>query len=143
MMDYSMTNPPFPVHHTPDLSYITQNQGPSSQAIEPYSMYSILEEPISETLNSHILHSFDSFPAPHTTQSHDVQPLSNNQDRSVQAMGPPTNTRRKKAPTLRCEAWAPYKDRIVELHITLGLPLREVKIMIEKEFGFTAEYVLS
>jgi Clr5 domain len=106
-------------------------------------MYSILEEPISETLNSHILHSFDSFPAPHTTPSHDVQPFSNIQDRSVQAMGPPTNTRRKKAPTLRREAWAPYKDRIVELHITQGLPLREVKIIIEKEFGFTAEYVLS
>jgi Clr5 domain len=151
-MEYLMTNPPFPVHHAPEPSYFTQNQGPSSQAIEPYSTYSILEEPAWETLlpaaqsastNSHLLHSFDSHPAPYTTQSHNVQPFSDIKDRAVQTMGPPTNTRRKKAPTLRCEAWAPYKDRIIELHITQGLPLREVKIIIENDFGFIAEYVFS
>jgi Clr5 domain len=143
-----MTDPPFPLHHAPDTSYLTQNQRSSSQAIEPYSMDAILEEPVSETLhpaaqpastNSHILYPFDSCPAPYTTQSQDVQPFSDIQDRIVQAMSPPTNTRRKKAPTLRCEAWGPYKDRIIELHITQRLPLREVKVIIEKEFGFVAE----
>jgi Clr5 domain len=143
-----MTDPPFPLHHAPDISYFTQNQRSSSQAIEPYSMYALLQEPASETLlpaaqpahtNNHILHPFDSYPAPYTTQSQDVQPFSDIQDRIVQAMGPSTNTRRKKAPTLRCEAWAPYKDRIIELHITQRLPLREVKVIIEKEFGFVAE----
>jgi Clr5 domain len=142
-----MTNPPFP-DHAPELSYLTQNQGPSSQAIAPYSMYSIPEEPASETLlpvaqlastNRHILYSFDSCPAPYTTQSHNVQTFSDIQDIPVLPMGPPINTRKRKAPTLRREAWNPYRDRIIELHITQDLPLREVKNTIEKEFGFTAE----
>jgi Clr5 domain len=142
-----MTNPPFP-DHAPELSDLTQTQGPSSQAVEPYSMYSILEEPASETslpvaqlpsTNRHILHSFDSCPAPYTTQSHDVQNFSDIQDLPVLPMGPPINTRKRKAPTLRREAWNPYRDRIIELHITQGLPLREVKNTIEKESGFTAE----
>ena len=53
----------------------------------------------------------------------------------------PTKPRKRKAPTLRADAWESYKARIVELHIRQGLPLREVKEHIKKEFGFTAEYV--
>ena len=49
--------------------------------------------------------------------------------------------RKRKAPTLRVDAWEPYKARIIELHIEQGLPLGKVKDTIEKEFGFTAEYV--
>ncbi|KAF2807249.1 TPR-like protein [Mytilinidion resinicola] len=55
------------------------------------------------------------------------------------SMGPPTKPRKRKAPTLRADAWEPYKARIVELHIARKLPLPEVKKRIEEEFGFTAE----
>jgi hypothetical protein len=44
---------------------------------------------------------------------------------------------------LTADAWNPYKDRIVELHIEQNLPLSKVKETMEKEFGFTAEYVFS
>ncbi|KAF2248169.1 hypothetical protein BU26DRAFT_519899 [Trematosphaeria pertusa] len=54
------------------------------------------------------------------------------------AMGPPTQQRKRKAPTLRAEAWEPYKARIIELHITRSLPLKDVKTMME-DFGFIAE----
>ena len=54
-------------------------------------------------------------------------------------MAPPVQTRKKKAPTLRAEAWEPYKARILELHIEQRRPLREVKQIIEEEFGFVAE----
>jgi hypothetical protein len=57
------------------------------------------------------------------------------------AMGPPTKTRKKKAPTLRAEAWEPFKSRILDLHIKQNLPLPAVKKCIEDEFQFTAEYV--
>ncbi|KAF7508875.1 hypothetical protein GJ744_008584 [Endocarpon pusillum] len=84
-------------------------------------------------------HPFDPQPASYAAQSHHVQPSSDIQDTPVLPMGPPTTTRKRKAPTLRREAWEPYQDRIKELHITQGLPLWEVKDTIEKEFGFTAE----
>jgi uncharacterized protein YpmB len=57
-------------------------------------------------------------------------------------MGPPARPRKKKAPTLRAHDWEPYKDRILELHIVQGLSLKEVRDMIEKEAGFSAEYVI-
>lgn len=147
-MEYSLPNPAFTVGPAPELSYLAQNQGSSRQAIEPYDMYS-MPEPASETLLSAtrpaytdaqlLPHPFNPHPAPYAAQSHHVQASSDIQDTPVQPMGPPTNTRKRKAPTLRREAWEPYQDRIKELHITQGLPLREVKDTIEKEFGFTAE----
>ncbi|KAF2686799.1 hypothetical protein K458DRAFT_297931 [Lentithecium fluviatile CBS 122367] len=54
-------------------------------------------------------------------------------------MGPPTRPRKRKAPTLRADAWEPFKARIIELHITQNLPLRKVKEIIKEEFSFTAE----
>ncbi|KAM5511980.1 hypothetical protein FOXYSP1_06780 [Fusarium oxysporum f. sp. phaseoli] len=57
--------------------------------------------------------------------------------------GPPRKNRKKKAPTLRDEDWEPFKDRILELYETHKLPLEKVKTMIEEEFGFTAQYVIS
>ena len=59
---------------------------------------------------------------------------------ATSSMGPPAKKRKKKAPTLRAEQWAPYKDRIKELHIVQNLSIREVKEAIEQEFGFTAMY---
>jgi hypothetical protein len=57
------------------------------------------------------------------------------------SMGPLTKMRKRKAPTLRAEAWEPLKSRILDLHITQKLPLPTVKKRIEGEFQFTAEYV--
>ena len=148
-IEYPMANPPFTVGHAPELSYLAQTQRPSSQAIEPYGMYLMPEDPASETLLSapqpayadiqQLHHPFDPRPAPYAAQSHYVQPFSDIQDTPVLPMGPPTNTRKRKAPTLRRKAWDPYQDRIKELHITQRLPLWKVKDTIEKEFGFTAE----
>ena len=56
-------------------------------------------------------------------------------------MGPPTKTRKRKAPTLHVEEWEPLKSQILDLHITQKLPLHEVKKRIEAKFQFTAEYV--
>ncbi|KAF5669520.1 TPR-like protein [Fusarium heterosporum] len=53
-------------------------------------------------------------------------------------MGPPPKTRKPKAPTRRAKDWEPYKARILELHITQKLPLKQVKELIEDEFGFIA-----
>ncbi|PNP80473.1 hypothetical protein FNYG_06072 [Fusarium nygamai] len=58
---------------------------------------------------------------------------------SAPTMGPPQKRRKKKAPTLRDEGFEPFKDRILELYETQKLPLEMVKIMIEEEFGFTAQ----
>ncbi|RGP64701.1 kinesin light chain 2 [Fusarium sporotrichioides] len=55
------------------------------------------------------------------------------------SMGPPPKRRKRKAPTLRAKDWEPYKARILELYDEQKLPLPKVKIMIEEEFGFTAE----
>jgi hypothetical protein len=53
---------------------------------------------------------------------------------------PPAKSRKKKAPTLRESDWKPHQDRITELYSS-GLPLKEVKDIIEAETGFSAEYV--
>jgi hypothetical protein len=147
-----MANPSFFGYRAPDLSYPMQNQGLPIQTIVSYNINSIPEEPASETLppaaqpastHSHISQSFDPYLTPYTLQPHNSQSFSDIQDTPVPPMSPPTNTRKKKAPTLHSEAWLPYKDRIIELHITRDPPLREVKNTIEKEFGFMAEYVSS
>jgi Clr5 domain len=56
-------------------------------------------------------------------------------------MAPPLKTRKRKAPTLRADDWEPYKARIIELHVSQSRPLHEVKMIIERELGFQAEYV--
>ena len=49
-------------------------------------------------------------------------------------------SRKRKAPTLKADAWEPYKARVIELHINQAMPLPKVKEIIENEFNFTAEY---
>lgn len=120
---------------------------------------SMLEASASETLpivphlaftQSYMPHWFDPSSTPYPSQLHNEQLLSDSQhipitamDPSTTTMGPPTNPRKRKAPTLRAEDWEPYKARIIELHIDDGLPLREVKDIIdrESESKFKAEYV--
>lgn len=46
--------------------------------------------------------------------------------------------RRRKAPTLREGDWAPYKERLIDLHITQNLPLREVKEVMQRDHDFFA-----
>jgi hypothetical protein len=55
------------------------------------------------------------------------------------SIGPPTKSRKRKAPTLGADIWEPYKDKIIGLHVTQGLPLKEVKEKMEAELGFSAE----
>jgi hypothetical protein len=79
-------------------------------------------------------------------KQHDAELVSNFQPAfaaPVSAMGPPAQpqTRKRKAPTLRADAWEPYKHRILELHVTQGLPLLEVGQKMEDEYGFKAKYV--
>ena len=59
------------------------------------------------------------------------------------ATRPFTKSRKRKAPTLRAEAWEPYKARIIELHVTQGRPLPEVIRKIKEEHGFAAELVVA
>ena len=65
----------------------------------------------------------------------------NTQNIPASPLGPPSRPRKRKAPTLRASDWEPYKDQIIELHTNQGLPLKEVREKMEKEFGFSAEYV--
>lgn len=56
-------------------------------------------------------------------------------------MGPPIQSRKRKAPTLYKADWEPYKPRIIDIHIIQGLPLTQVMHTIDNEYGFKAEYV--
>ena len=46
--------------------------------------------------------------------------------------------RRPKAPTLRERDWEPYKDIIVDMHISQGMSLPKVRSFLEAEHGFVA-----
>jgi Clr5 domain len=49
-----------------------------------------------------------------------------------------SKARKKKAPNLTAKAWEPYKARVIELHISQGVPLPRVKEIMEEEAGFEA-----
>lgn len=75
---------------------------------------------------------------------HNLQATSNGHDGNPpSSISLPSKKRKKKAPTLRADAWEPYKDRIVQLHIQEGQPLRKVKETMERECNFIAEYASS
>ena len=124
-----------------------------NQATESSGIYPIFEELASEALpplvppiSGHSYTSPASNPPPpldHPNRAQSFQLPSDVQDIAAPPIPPPTKTRKRKAPTLTADAWNPYKDRIVELHIEQNLPLSKVKETMEKEFGFTAEYVFS
>ncbi|KAH7068606.1 Tetratricopeptide repeat-domain-containing protein [Paraphoma chrysanthemicola] len=58
---------------------------------------------------------------------------------SLLPMGPPLQSRKRKAPTLREADWEPYKDRILYLLTIEELSVPEVKLILEEEEGFKAE----
>ena len=137
-----------------DLSYLAQNHSTADQAFEFHGNNSVLEDRASEmppplgqlaSTHNYVSNSFDPSPAPYTSQPQNFPPFNETKDKTAPSMGPPTKTRKRKAPTLHADDWEPYKARIIELHIEQDppLPLREVKDTIETEFGFVAEYASS
>jgi hypothetical protein len=139
-MDYS-TNPPF--FGELNLSHPIPSPYVAQQAYEPYGIHlapnpTLQMQPQDEYFT---IGPFDQSPAFGIHEHHDEESVSHIQTTPAIPMGPPTRTRKRKAPTLHANAWEPYKARIIELHITQGVPLKEVKEHIEKEFGFVAEYV--
>jgi hypothetical protein len=136
-----------PVWSEVDISYPPYV---AQQAYEPYGSHLTLEGLGLETLpkdgtamttQSYASRTFDPTPPLHISEPQNAESYSDNQIMPAIPMMPPTMTRKRRAPTLRAGDWEPYKARIVELHITQRLPLREVKEKVEREFGFTAEYV--
>jgi len=140
--------------YEPALSYLMQNHGTTDQAFEFHGNNSVLEDRVSEILpplgqiastHNYVSRSFDPSPAPYTSQPQNFPPPNETKDTTAPSMGPPTRTRKRKAPTLHADDWEPYKARIIELHIERDppFPLRKVKDIIETEFGFVAEYASS
>lgn len=147
-MNPSTANPP--VFDQTNLSYSVQSPYVSQKVYESYSSHFALDslalrtQPIDvqvTTGQGSISHLFNPHPALNINEPHNTESFSDTQTMPAITMGPPTKSRKRKAPTLRADAWEPYKARIVELHITQGIPLREVKEKIKEEFGFTAQYV--
>jgi hypothetical protein len=119
--------------------YLTQSQGLPDLAA-PGTLSSV-----GQLANSH--HALHSFHGPlnssYPSESYNLPSFSEKQNISAPSMGPPAKPRKPKAPTLRAEAWEPFKARIIELHITKDLSLPKVKEIIEEETGFIAKYVSS
>lgn len=141
----------FPPHYQPGLSHAGYYH-PSIQ--QTHRLYSIGDTPTLDheaqyqagqaaDLQLHVQQPFNSgdsedasasAPAPTSSFTKLAGPSSR--------MGPPTQSRKRKALTLREADWEPYKARILELFTTQELPLPKVKQIIEEEYGFKAEYVL-
>ncbi|KAI8718480.1 Clr5 domain-containing protein [Fusarium sp. LHS14.1] len=108
--------------------------GSASQWQAPYGQFMTDQNPILHPLNlpqGYLIHTPQNAGA--------FGDIGDTQTMPATPMGPPPKRRKKKAPTLRAEAWEPYKARILELHVTQKLSLGMVKKQIEEEFGFTAE----
>lgn len=147
-MNYS--SPDLSVLDEPNFRYPTQNPIVSGQAYELLENHLWFEGSASEvppavgqpaSTQSYTPQPFAPSPVRYINQLHSAQSSSDTQRIPATSMDPPANPRKRKAPTLRAEAWEPYKARIIELHIERGKSLREVKEEMERETGFTAEYV--
>jgi hypothetical protein len=93
---------------------------------------------------SHLLNLFSPSPALPNDKQHNVEPVDNLQSMftaPASPMGPPAQPRKRKAPTLHANSWEPYKHRTLELHITQGLPLPQVRQKMADEYSFKAKYV--
>lgn len=90
-----------------------------------------------------------SFSGPHATmpvyENHAAGPAGQSQFIFVAPvpsfMGPPTQTRKRKAPALGADDWEQFQDRIRKLYVDKNMPIAEVKQTMEAEYGFKAEYV--
>ena len=161
----------FPLRSLPDLApaYLPQlellhtghHNAPAQQFYEPYGIDRTsaftLQAQLSggqvATTQNHALHPFGPSKAHPSHAQHDAEFASNNQSASASAsaapagpaspMGPPAQPRKCKAATLRADDWEPYKKRILDLHIEQKIPLSKVRQIVEEEYGFKAEYVIS
>jgi hypothetical protein len=147
-MDPWIVNPPAFIEIDP--SYFIQNRYGTQQDHELYGSHIALDNLSSQTLPTNgqattghrsVLHSLQPSPALHIYTPYDAESFDGTETIPVVSMGPPTKSRKRKAPTLRAGDWEPYKTRIIELHIVQKLSLQDVKKKVEEEFGFTAEYV--
>ncbi|KAH7124434.1 hypothetical protein EDB81DRAFT_664786 [Dactylonectria macrodidyma] len=145
-MNSSTANPP--VFGELNLPRPIQSPYVAQQAYESHGNHLALDDSASQTQaldrqfttdGSHMSHSFNSSQALRIHAPYNAESFGDTEIIPAIPMGPPTKPRKRKAPTLRAEAWEPYKARILELHITQKLPLKEVKEKIEEEFDFTAQ----
>lgn len=83
-------------------------------------------------------HSFNAPQPPTSQHDRDMDPMEDIQTVTMPSMGPPSRPRKRKAATIRADAWEPYKARILELHVEQDIPLKKVIEVIKDEFGFTA-----
>ncbi|KAH7134952.1 hypothetical protein B0J11DRAFT_148585 [Dendryphion nanum] len=83
-------------------------------------------------------HSLSPPQPPMSQHDRDMDSMEDIQTIIVPSMGPPSRPRKRKATTIRADAWVPYKARILELHIEQKIPLKKVIEVIKDEFGFTA-----
>ncbi|KAH8690356.1 Clr5 domain-containing protein [Phaeosphaeriaceae sp. PMI808] len=138
--------------HLPQLGFpYTGDHYPLSQ--QAYGLYggdrafastlqAQLPSGLSATTHLSTPHPFSLSTALPSHEQHDAESAGNSQSAFVapaSPMGPPARPRKRKAPTLRANVWEPYKDRILDLHITQGLVLPKVRQMMEEEYGFKAE----
>jgi hypothetical protein len=131
--DYTQPLSPSPYYETRYLS---------SQAVQTFSAAAMLHQ--SGFTGDQMSLSLNQNPAAAVVQSHQVPVPDGTNDVHVQPMAPPPKLRKRKAPTLHRDEWEPVKARVIELHITQGLPLPKVKEIVEEEFkssGFTATLV--
>ncbi|KAF1970545.1 hypothetical protein BU23DRAFT_600895 [Bimuria novae-zelandiae CBS 107.79] len=155
----------FPLRNSPDLAPVDLPQpgfphaaGHLPAAQQAYGAYSVdrtfgfalqaqFPSEHSAITQPHPPHPFSLCPVLPNDKQHDAEPVGNSQSvfaapaAPISPMGPPAQLRKRKAPTLHTDAWEPYKHRILELHLTQGLPLLEVGQKIEDEYGFKAKYV--
>lgn len=115
-MNPSTTNPP--VLGEFNLSYPIQNLYVPQQAYELYSSRLVFDGPALQMQpldgqvtpgQSYTPHSFHRFPAFHIYASHNAESFGDTQIMPAIPMGPLIKPRKRKAPTLRADAWEPYK----------------------------------
>ena len=121
--------------------YISQQAYHAHESHSPYAVFPAQYVPGEASVTTAQDDTYRIFDRLHT--SHIVKPLDGTESIPTNPAIPTLRTRKRKAPTLCAKAWEPYKARILDLHVANKLPLRDVKTMIEAEFGFSAEYVIS
>lgn len=58
-----------------------------------------------------------------------------------QSLKPPTRPRKPKVPTMKDVDWEPYKNMIIDAHVTQQQPLQQVRAYMEREHGFVARSI--
>jgi Clr5 domain len=135
--------PDLPGYEEPGFPLLAQSSSVFDQPYDLQDIYSVFGSQVPGILLPVAESTFTQGyipPSPNPYAVLEVQDATSNALEIAQLpMGPSAKTRKRKAPKLNAEAWEPHKPHIKWLHIDLGLPLKEVKERMEKEFGFRAE----